>query len=120
MREVHERIRSTRSISVSVRASETASDSTRFRCAQPLAVDGRFGLDGSHVDGTRTGCERRQNAYFADRGLFNLVQARAEASQSFLREDHQPESRVREIRMHGSEGRETGDLTGLPYPYQSS
>jgi hypothetical protein len=30
--------------------------------------------------------------------------------------NHQLESRVREIRMHGSEGGEAGS-TGLPYPY---
>ncbi len=32
--------------------------------------------------------------------------------------NHRPESRVREIRTQGSEGRETGNSTGLPYPYQ--
>ena len=32
--------------------------------------------------------------------------------------NHRLESRVREIRMHGSEGGEAGS-TGLPYPYLS-
>ena len=33
-------------------------------------------------------------------------------------QDHQPESRMREIRTSGSEGGGAGYLTGSPYPYQ--
>ena len=33
--------------------------------------------------------------------------------------NHRPESRVREIRMHGSEGGGTGYSTGSSYPYLS-
>jgi hypothetical protein len=33
--------------------------------------------------------------------------------------NHRPESRVREIRTHGSEGGAAGIITGCSYPYQS-
>jgi len=48
---------------------------------------------------------RWPNAFFAGQGLFTMVEARALASQSRCW-NHQLESRVRENRMHGSEGGE--------------
>jgi len=55
---------------------------------------------------------RWPNTFFANAGLFSLVTAHRLTSQSSQKKNHQPESRVREIRTHSSEGRETG----LPYP----
>ena len=43
-------------------------------------------------------------AFFVEHGLFGLVTAHAAAVQSSSRYDHRPESRVRDIRQHGSEG----------------
>ena len=51
---------------------------------------------------------RWPNRFFAAHGLFSLVAAHAEACQSCRRQNHRPESRVREIRTHGSEGGGTG------------
>ena len=48
------------------------------------------------------------NAFFAKLGLVSLVEARALAVQSVRAANLRPESRVREIRPHGSEGGEAG------------
>ena len=60
---------------------------------------------------------RWPNTFFANSGLFSLVTAHRLTSQSLQKKNHQPESRVREIRTYSSEGREAGNATGLPYPY---
>ena len=52
--------------------------------------------------------QRWLNAFFAEQGLFSLAAARASAAQSSRREDHRPESRMRENRTSGSEGGEAG------------
>jgi RNA-directed DNA polymerase len=51
---------------------------------------------------------RWPNAFFHDLGLFSLERAWGCAHQSISVVNHQLESRVREIRMHGSEGGATG------------
>jgi hypothetical protein len=48
--------------------------------------------------------QRWPNAYFTTMGLYSLRQAHQMARQSFLKVNHQLESRMREIRPFGSEG----------------
>jgi RNA-directed DNA polymerase len=52
--------------------------------------------------------QRWPNAYFVEHGLFSLAAARVQAVQSSRRENHRPESRMRENRTSGSEGGEAG------------
>lgn len=52
--------------------------------------------------------QRWPNAFFAAHGLWSLVLAHAQACQSLRQGTHRLESRVREIRPHGSEGGGTG------------
>ena len=47
-------------------------------------------------------------AFFAEHRVFSLTAAYATVCQSVNTVNHQPESRVREIRTHGSEGGGTG------------
>src|SRR5262249_54091365 len=48
--------------------------------------------------------QRWPNTFFAAQGLYSWVAAHASDRQPSRRSDHQPESRVRETRSHGSEG----------------
>ncbi len=48
--------------------------------------------------------QRRPNFFFADQALYSLNQAHESASQSSSRQNHRLESRLREIRLPGSEG----------------
>ncbi len=52
------------------------------------------------------GHQQWTNAFFASLGLFTMVEAHAEASQP-RRGNYRLESRVRENRLHGSEGGES-------------
>ena len=58
----------------------------------------------TRVKGGRWYSIRWPNAYFHESGLFSMHAARQLAGQSSRRQDRQLESRVREIRTHGSEG----------------
>ena len=56
-----------------------------------------------------------------DRGWVQLPSWTYAPDRSVLSQvNHRPESRMRETRTSGSEGRETGNSTGLPYPYQKT
>jgi hypothetical protein len=59
--------------------------------------------------------QRWPNTFFAARGLFTLCAAHAQARHSRCG-NQRLESRVRENRMHGSEG---GEGTTLPDPYRN-
>ena len=68
----------------------------RRRGPRPLGLDRTDGVDRSHADGARTGCERRRlvqpdyhqrwpNAFFAAQGLYSLTTAHVASCQSVRR-----------------------------------
>ncbi len=74
-------------------------------------LGGSIGMDGTYVGSPGQRGERRwMNASFAERGLYTMREAYELARQSRWG-NHRLESRVRENRMHGSEGGE-----GRPFP----
>ena len=100
-----------------VRLAETRADETGRRSPRPLGVDRSEGLDKSHVDSTRSGCERRQMTSLPGRGcsawkppmpwLFNPLEGKTINRRAGCGRTARP------VRRGGSRGTQPGFLTPI-------
>jgi hypothetical protein len=111
--DVTERVTASRPVPVPERVRPTGERSTRWVCLEVAPAPPRLLANPTWEMKKGDG-----HTFFTRKGVISTTTAPCPGSPIRFAANHQPESRMRETRLYGSEGGGTG-RTGSPYPYQA-